>query len=717
MPTGSPIDPPAPPPARLLVVDDDLLVRDMASRSLRHAGFRVEEADSGEAALAAVAAAPFDLVLLDVVMPGIDGFETCRRLRASPHGRHVPVLMLTGLDDVVSIEQAHAAGATDFITKPIHWVLLVYRVRYALRGAADVDTLRRSRERMARAQQMAHLGYWSRNEAGQLEWSEELARIYGAPTDGRGRLSVADLLDRVAEPDAERVRRARIALVERGQPYQLTFGIDRFDGMARTVFEQAAPIRDGLGRLVAFEGITHDITERVEAERRIRHLALHDTLTGLPNREFFLRLANRLLEQARHDGTGCVLLQLDIDRFKSVNDALGSDAGDAVLRTVAQRLQDHTRAADLTGIAADGNAAALRSGVLARVGGNAFTLLLADVGRPEQAARAAERLGQVIAQPIDTDGGPLRLTTSIGMAMFPRDAGEPGTLVRFAEQALYTAKAAGPGERRFFDEAMNAQASARLAREGELRRAIAEGELRLHLQPKVDAHGGRIVGAEALVRWQHPERGLLPPAEFIPLAEETGQINALTRWVLAQACALHARWTHQSRQPVPVAVNVAAPFFASDPLVDGLADLVRGHGARPDSLVLEVTESMLMQDIDRAIARLQALRAQGFRLSLDDFGTGYSSLAYLKRFPIDELKIDRSFVTDVADGEKDGALVAAIITLAQRLDIEVVAEGVETPAQGATLQRLGCHLHQGYFYGRPVPVDVFDTLLPAAAAD
>ncbi len=514
----------------------------------------------------------------------------------------------------------------------------------------------------------------------------------------------------MTEGDRKRVRRAREALVSRGQPYQLSFTIERFDGVTRTVFEQAAPVHDSLGRQIAVEGITHDITERIDAERRIQHLALHDALTGLPNREFFMRLASRVLEQAGHAGATCAMLQIDIDRFKSINDALGSEAGDEVLRTVAQRLQDHTRVGDLTG-APHG---ALRIGVLARVGGNAFTVLLADIGKPEHAASAAERLCRVIGEPIRVAGTELSLTAAVGIAVFPRDATQAGGLVRYAEQALYAAKTAGPGQQRFFDEAMNALASVRLAREVELRRAIPGGELRLFLQPKVDAVSGTWESAEALVRWQHPERGLLPPGEFIPLAESTGQIAELTVWVLDQVCTQVRRWQQRGLPPLRLAVNLAASCLMADGLIGRLEQRVRGHGVSPQSLILEVTESMLIKDLDRAVQRLQELRAQGFRLSLDDFGTGYSSLAYLKRFPIDELKIDRSFVTDIHDSDKGGALVAAIVTLAQRLGLQVVAEGVETQPQAAALLRLGCHVHQGYLYARPMPVEAFDALLTAS---
>ncbi len=697
---------------RLLVVDDDMLLRGMATRTLRHAGFEVLEADSGERALELFDSASVDLLLLDVMMAGIDGYETCRRLRALPHGQRMPVLMLTGLNDTESIERAYEAGATDFITKPIQWALLTHRVRYGLRAAQAAEAMRHSRESLARAQRMAHMGNWSFSSSDrQMACSEELARIFGAPVEALQCASPEAFLARVREPDRERVGSARSRVARDGHPYQLVFPIERFDGVVRTVFEQAEPVRDQHGRLIGVEGITQDITERVEAERQIRHLALHDVLTGLPNRDFFLELATPALEQARRSQAQCAVLHLDLDRFKSVNDALGHGGGDEVLRTVAARLQTGTRGGDLTS-----TSRAVHTELVARIGGNAFTLMLVDIGRPDHASTTAERLLQAVAQPIHVQGRSLQLTASIGIALFPRDAHDAGDLTRFAEQALYEAKKAGRARHSFFDEEMNAVASARLAREADLRRAIHGGELRVYLQPKVDARSGAIVGAEALVRWQHPGNGLVPPGNFIPLAEETGLILPLTDWMLQQVAALMGRWQRQGLPAMPVSVNVAAPCFMADGLAEQLTRLVQQHGVRPEHLVLEVTESLLMTDVDRAVARLDLLRSRGFKLSLDDFGTGFSSLSYIKRFAIDELKIDRSFVMDVQRGGKDGALVASIVTLSRMLNVQVVAEGVETEAQSLALRSLGCSLHQGFLYARPMPVDQFERFMAAAPA-
>ena len=693
--------------SRLLIVDDDALMRGMASRTLRHAGFSVSEADSGAQALALFELAPFDLLLMDVMMPNMDGYQLCAHIRRLPEGARVPILMLTGLNDTSSIDLAYQAGATDFISKPINWTLLSHRVRYSLRAGMAVESAMRSRDRLERAQHIANMGSWEISEGGQsFESSPELARLYGASSESMASTTPQIFLEWVTESDRPTVQAMREAADRDGAPYQLTFKIARFDGSIRTVHEQAGPVMDSAGRQIAIEGITQDITERVEAEKRISRLARYDTLTGLPNREFFEKLATQALDRSRRLGSNCAVMYLDIDRFKSVNDAIGHQRGDAVLVAMAERLLVSVRSSDL---AFEGLLSS--ESVIARVGANAFTLLLVDVGDEKHAGAVADRLLQSVSTPLDTPDGELVLTASIGIALFPRDADGIGGLTRCAEQAVHAAKAAGRSQQWFFDEAMNERASVRLANESELRRAIADGQLRLHYQPKVDARSGGIVGAEALVRWQHPTRGLIPPGMFIALAEESGQILALTDWVLDTVCADLRRWTDTGLHAVPVSVNLASPSFSSDALPAQLTELMQRHALTSDALVLEVTESLLMADVDGVVARLEVLRALGFGVSLDDFGTGYSSLSYLKRFPIDELKIDRSFVTDAWRGGRDGAIAASIIALGRAFNLRVVAEGVETAVQADSLNKLGCPYQQGFLFARPQPSDAFELLL------
>jgi diguanylate cyclase (GGDEF)-like protein/PAS domain S-box-containing protein len=692
---------------RVLIIDDDPLLRGMAAHTLRHAGFEVSEAEDGIRGLAMIDESAFDLLLLDVMMPGLDGYEVCKRIRVARHGLRVPILMLTGLNDSASIELAYEAGATDFISKPINWTLLSHRVRYSLRAGVAIESAMRSRERLERAQFIANMGSWELAADGQhFDCSPELARVLAVPEDVVARGRHADFLACINETDREQVHALREAALIEGRAYQLTFGITRFDGVARTVIEQAAPVLDHKGQQIAVEGITQDITARVEAEEHIKRLAHYDALTGLPNRQFFSELAGPTLDRSQRLGAGCAMLYVDMDRFKTVNDAVGYAQGDTVLRLISARLKASVRTSDLAI-----EARSPQESMVSRVGANAFTLLLVDIADDKQAQLVADRLLSAIAAPIAVDNRELILTASIGIALYPRDAADAESLTRCAEQAAYAAKSAGRAQHRFFDEAMNIRASARLARETDLRHAITAGQLRLHYQPKVDASDNRIIGAEALVRWQHPERGMVPPGEFIPLAEESGLILPLTDWVLETACADLRQRLDKGLRSVPVSVNLASPSFADDGLRAQLQTLLARYGLTPSCLVLEVTESLLMSDVERAVERLQELRGMGFKVSLDDFGTGYSSLGYLKRFPIDELKIDRSFVTDAWRGGRDGAIAVSVIALGRVFGLQVVAEGVETVGQSTFLLAHGCSRQQGYLFAKPMPGAEFDALL------
>lgn len=695
--------------ARLMIVDDDPMLRGMVSKTLRHAGFDVQEVAGGELALELFQQEAFDLMLLDVMMPDLDGYEVCTGIRNMPHGVRVPILMLTGLNDTDSIEHAYRAGATDFIAKPINWTLLVYRVRYALRAASAFESAMQSRERLERAQSIAKMGSWEIiGSDRQFVFSPELARIFGVPLNVKSGEFADTILAQICSANREAVLAARQAVENDAEPYMLGFDIKRPDGQVRVVFEQAAAVFDAAGRQVGIEGITQDVTDRVEAERHINRLANYDALTSLPNRKFFNELATPVLERSRRQGSICAMLHLDLDRFKSVNDAYGQVDGDAVLRIIAERIEASIRGADLVsvGVLTDDT-------VVARVGGNAFTLLLVDVIDDQRAVIVANRLLQTVANPIRMHDRDLVLTTSIGISLYPRDADEVSSLIRCSEQAVYAAKAAGRAQYRFFDEAIHALASARLTQETDLRQAIGEGQLRLYYQPKVDATSGVIVGAEALVRWQHPGRGMVPPDEFIPLAEESGLILPLTDWVLETACIGIKSQIEAGLPNVPVSVNIAAPSFVHVDLPAQLDALMLKHGLSATCLTLEVTESSLMVDMEKAIERLHELNSRGFKLSLDDFGTGYSSLGYLKLFPIQELKIDRSFVADVCGSVRDRALATSIIALGREFGLTVIAEGVETVEQSAFLLDHGCPFQQGFLFGRPMPLETFNALLSA----
>jgi diguanylate cyclase (GGDEF)-like protein/PAS domain S-box-containing protein len=688
---------------RVLIVDDDPLLRRLCATALRNARHELLEAGSGEEAVQQFARIHTDLVILDVQMGGMDGYEACRRIRKLPGGANVPVIMLTSLDDADSIERAYEAGATDFIAKPFQWPLLTQRVRYALRAATTAEVSRQVAANLARAQGMAQLGSWSVDPDGELHCSEELLRILGLPWDKAQRLTLDGLLELVAETDRPRLQRARADLGSEGKGYEAMYTVRRADGALRTVYEQASRRHDARGNPMGMEGITQDITDRVEAERRIQQLASHDALTGLPNRDYLQKLMAAALEQARESRARCAVLHLDIDRFKTVNDALGVTSGDLVLKTVASRL--------CAAMGAGSNGASPHGDVIGRVGGNGFVVFMARTMDVDEVGTAAQRLLRVVGTPINVAGRDILLNARIGIALHPRDAGDSHALLRFAEQALHVAKHDDNGTILFYDASISAEASSQLSAESDLRRALSNEEMRVYLQPKIDVNSGAVIGAEALIRWEHPSRGLVSPAEFIPLAEKTGLIGQITEWMLEQVCRMSCTWRRISLEPVPVSVNISASVFTNRNLVERIDQLLRSYQLPPESLVLEVTESLLVREVDKCIARMNELRQRGIAISLDDFGTGYSSLSYLKVMPLDELKLDRSFVTDISQGGRHQALVSSVVTLAQMLNLAVVAEGVETRAQAEVLSAMGCHIHQGYLYGRPMPAAGFASLL------
>jgi len=692
----------------ILLVDDDVMVRLMATEALISAGFEVMEAASGEQALALFDSHGFSLVLLDVNMSGMDGFEVCRRIRERAHGRRLPVIMLTGMDDTVSIDSAYSLGATDFVTKPLNWTLLVYRVRYALRAASTLMELEVSERRLAVAQRVARLGGWIWHVGeDRCERSAICLDLWGDTRVAAQQVPFG-LLSRVLSPDRQHLH-ASMERAREGVPYQMSFRVQRADGSLVTLFEQALPVRDEFGRVVRIEGVTQDVTERELAEQRIHFLAFHDSLTGLANRQMFREMLDHALARSRRLGTRCALLYLDLDRLKRINDSFGHTLGDQILREVASRLLGSVRSADFVG----------REGlqpdeVVARLGGDEFTVLLTDLAHTEDAARVAARICQELEQPIHMDHVELVVTASVGIALFPENGDDAETLLRHADMAMYAAKQRGRNTFEFFTETMQQRAIERLSLEQDMAHALEGGQFALHYQPQVDAITGRIVSAEALLRWNHPQRGAVSPVEFIPVAEETGLIVPLGEWVVREACRQIAQWRDQGRPVVPVAINLSAINFRSDSLLPQIVDALESNRLSSHFLHVELTESAVMQEPQSALAKLAALKALGLTLSIDDFGTGYSSLSTLKQFPIDLLKIDRSFVRDLPDDESDASIVDAILAMAHALGLRVVAEGVETEAQRQFLAQRKCGLMQGYLFSRPLPAEDFMRQIEAA---
>ncbi|GBG01388.1 hypothetical protein AZSI13_07150 [Azospira sp. I13] len=468
----------------------------------------------------------------------------------------------------------------------------------------------------------------------------------------------------------------------------------RKDGSVYPEWLNISTVRDEAGKLTHHIAAFSDITERKQAEARVRHLAEYDALTNLPNRVLLQDRTSQAIAAAKRSGGHLAVLFIDLDRFKNINDSLGHSVGDEVLCRVSERLTLAVRATD----------------TVSRLGGDEFVILLPDLETPAQAATVAEKLLATLAQPILAGGHELAVTPSIGISLFPEDGEDGATLLQNADAAMYCAKEQGRNNFQYFTREMNARVSQRLQIENDLRQALQRQELLLHYQPQYDLADGALVGCEALLRWQHPERGMVGPDRFIPVAEETGLILPIGHWVLREACRQAKAWQERGLPPIPVAVNISAVQFRQANLVELVEGALAESGLAPRWLELELTESMLMEDGERHSATLSRLKAMGVGLALDDFGTGYSSLAYLKRFSLDKLKIDRSFIRDLPEDAEDAAITTAIIDIARHLGLATVAEGVETEAQRSFLNTRGCSQMQGFLMARPMAAEQLEEL-------
>jgi diguanylate cyclase (GGDEF)-like protein/PAS domain S-box-containing protein len=470
----------------------------------------------------------------------------------------------------------------------------------------------------------------------------------------------------------------------------------RRDGKIVPVLLSISVVKDAEGEVIHYVALHADISRIKESEARLEYQARHDHLTGLANRLMLHLRVEHALERARRDGTPLALLMLDLDRFKDVNDSFGHLMGDALLRDVAERLIRRVRNAD----------------TVSRLGGDEFTVLLETIDDPAEAARVAEDLIHALNEPFRLpNGNEVVVGATVGIAIFPDHGDSEEALLQGADAALYQAKAEGRGRYRFFSDALTRAARERIALETCLRRAIAQEELCVHFQPQIDIASGAIVGAEALVRWQNPKEGLVLPGRFIPVAEQSGLIEAIGEWVLRETCRQGQRWIAAGLPALTLAVNVSSRQILRGDLAEKIGRILAETGFPPQRLELEMTESTLMEHGAHVLEILGSLRALGIRLAIDDFGTGYSSLAYLKRFPLDVIKIDKSFVDDIPRLSDDMEIAATIIAMARTLRLKVMAEGVETQAQLDFLRQQGCDFYQGYLMSRPVPIDEFTQML------
>jgi len=687
----------------ILIVDDDQVVRILMRDSLEDEGWSVIEAEDGIAACRCCDEAAPSLLVVDAVMPNMDGFELCRELRDRATTRHVPILMATGLDDDGSIARAYEAGATDFIAKPINWLILNHRIRYMLRGARTLEDLRQNQQSL-RAARALEREQNARFEAALDNMSQGLC-MFGAD----GRLIVAnrrfrdiyDLTPASVAPGQSMIKVMKTSRLFASKPEDAP-STALAEHLALAAQRDSAVLTQELadGRVIT---ITHepmqaggfvdtitDVTQQRLAEARMAHMALHDALTNLPNRVLFRQ---RLMSSLQRAGRGefCAVLCLDLDQFKGVNDAFGHPVGDALLKAVTARLSRVIRQTD----------------TVARLGGDEFAIVQSKVDDPTDTTTLAVRLLQEFKSPFEVAGHHLIIGTSIGIAIAPADGDDPDLLLKSAEIALYQAKSDGRGRYRYFEPEMDALIQARRELEFDLRGALAAGQFELFFQPLINLKNERISGLEALIRWRNPRRGMVSPADFIPLAEEIGEIIQIGEWVLREACRCAMSWP----EPLKVAVNISTIQFKDQGLVHIITQALQDSGLDPARLELEITESVMISDFDAALAMLHQLKKLGLSIAMDDFGTGYSSLSYLRSFPFDKIKIDQSFVRELGQKSDCTAIIRAVTGMCESLGITATAEGVETRRQLRLLQGERCTEVQGYLISKPLPAHEIPALI------
>ena len=669
----------------VLVIDDDAGLRMLVRTTLSAAGFDVHEAADGESALREFRHHRPDLVLCDVVMPGIDGFEVCARLRAMPGCTNLPIVMLTALDDTRSIGEAFSRGASAFIVKPIVWPLLPHRLRYLMRAGQALDALQASEERYALAAGGANDGLWDWDlRRGSVYYSPRWKQMLGHAEGDIGN-SPDEWLRRVHADDLPRLR-AQLDAHLRGdsEHFQSEHRMRAADGSERWMMVRGLAVRDSSGKATRVAGSQTDITERKTVEARLLHDAFHDTLTGLANRTLFLDRMRHCIDIAQRRPTfRFAVLFMDLDRFKVINDSLGHLQGDRLLVTIAERLRGCLRAGD----------------TLARLGGDEFTFLFEELDDASDATRMAERIQDALALPVPLGEQRVVMSASMGIALSTTGYERAEDMLRDADAAMYRAKERGRGCFELFDTEMHARAVHALEVESALRLALERSEFLLRYQPiSALTDAGEVVGFEALLRWQDPERGERLPEEFLQVACETRLIVPIGRQVLRRACAQMAQW--RARWPHArhwfVSVNLSSQELAQPDLVECVVDTLQRSGLPAANLRLEVTEGSLIANHEHSLAVMQALRAAGVQLSIDDFGTGFSSLNYLHRYPFDTLKIDRAFVRGLEHDGQSRGIVAAVIALARHLGMEVVAEGSETDATLTALRAMQCQFVQGW---------------------
>jgi diguanylate cyclase (GGDEF)-like protein/PAS domain S-box-containing protein len=688
----------------IFLIDDDANVLLIGKKSLEKNGFLVHVFSNGREALTSLETIKVDLILSDVMMPELDGFTFCDLLRRSKYT--TPIIMMTGLNDFESIEKAYAVGATDFAIKPVNWSILSHQIRYILRASevleslkATINLLQISKKQLSDVQRLAHLGSWVWNvDTDVMEWSEEAKSIFDFKID-RKPVTLSSFFRYVHPDDLNRVKQIFHQGLENKNNLSSESRII-LDGDTRHIFIEIH-VEGNFKKTIHFlKGIIQDITEQKLAQQQIEHLLHYDKLTGLPNRLSFDKYLEEAIEYSNIQKTYLGVLFLDIDLFKRINETKGYAYGNKLLKEFSLRLvnifQNYLNRIHL-------NDSYYLSGMLASFGGDKFAIILPNLVKSTDASDIAQTIINSCTEIILEED---LLTVSIGISIFPFDSDKAELLTQHADIALNYAKRQGKNNFIFFSKPLNDAAMQRMSLEYGLHHALKKNELEVYFQAKFNMEKN-LSGAEALLNWRSSAHGTISPADFIPIAEETGLINSIGYFVIQSVCAQLRQWIDMGIPPFKIAINISGVQLKDKNLLESIIKIVDSYQLPHALLEFEITESMLMDSIENSIITLEKFTESGFSIAIDDFGTGYSSLSYLRRFSIGRLKIDKSFIVDITSNRDNKAIVNAVIAISHHLGFQVTAEGVETEEHFQFLKEINCDEVQGFLLAKPLPSDDF----------
>ena len=700
------------PAVRILIVDDDASLRATFTQVLAKPGRNFDACGTVADGIESLSSRAYDLILLDNRLPDGTGLAVLDWL--VEHSREEVVIIISGENDVDSVIGALRRGADDYVRKPYHIAQLQRAVESALHKAA-LEKVNRAMEQRLKASERLHRYLvesspdliFTLDAEGRFSYiNPRVKQLLGFE---RGTLIRRPFTTLVMPEDVDRIcSLLSLPSTMPGESFNVELRLRRNRGELAPVEPDSLTVsltgipmlsQQGERRVVGLYGVARDISERKRAEEIISFQAYHDQLTHLPNRVLFKDRLELAITQAQRRTGALAVMFVDVDRFKLVNDTYGHAEGDLLLRAIASRLSSTLRRGD----------------TLARLGGDEFTVLLPDINQPEDAETIARKIVTTLSEPIKLSQGDFRATVSIGIALFPRDGSTAEDLTRHADIAMYQVKRSGKNAFRFFDPKLNTHHRERIALENDLHQALERNELELFYQPQISLSQGKVIGMEALLRWNHPQLGQVPPATFIPVAEEVGLIGQISRWVLDTSCAQLARWRKAGHRDVRLSINLSPHDFGHRDIVSSIVTCLTQHDVPASQIELEITESMMMNDSAGVATKVRQLREAGIGVAIDDFGTGYSALAYLQKFPVSTLKIDRSFVREL-DVTMTNPIISAITGIARGFNLQIIAEGVERPEQADALKALGCDVMQGYLFARPASAGEAEAWLRQAPA-